>query len=123
MNAPARPCPPWCQERHDGPEPAISHQRHCYSGGSPCNSDSGVTLYMSDYGTDSPELDSYNGQLSLHVWARGSGEQPAVFIDLQDHQGVRDARKLAALLAALGHEDLAAGIGDMLALAGAEVPA
>jgi hypothetical protein len=55
-NTPALPCPFWCQIDHAEHASGISHQGVRRAG-----SDIEVALYLTDYGTDAPELASLNG--------------------------------------------------------------
>ena len=99
----------------DGYGATTSHQVHRYASG---RADDGprVSLYMHDAGTGCPELASANGQIRLIV-AASSEVRSTVMVDLDDCTGPAQARDLACLLAALGHEALAAAIRELASLA------
>jgi hypothetical protein len=68
---PALPCPPWCRVDH-GKGETVSHQARRDFGRTGLERQGDVTLYLSYYGTEKPDLACYNGQVSVHL----SWEEP-----------------------------------------------
>ena len=94
--APALPCPPWCEGRHEGEFGGTSHQAHRdFSDGAGY-----VTLYMEDYGTARPALADVNGEVSISVTWRHP--------DRSVMRPLAEAEQLAETAETFGRPDVAA---------------
>ena len=107
MSAPALPCPPWCDRRH-APHDAVHSHTCCRKVGR----DVVVALMQADYGDDTPELNSSNGQLCIDLRRLSDLKGAQVLLG--------EADELAGLATLLGRQDVATAIAELAALGRAE---
>ena len=110
-NTPALPCPFWCQIDHAEHASGISHQGVRRAG-----SDIEVALYLTDYGTDAPELASLNGAVDIFVM-RVADDQGAVRCASRP---LAESARFAREAEVFGRPDVAALIRELAALARGE---